>query len=540
MGQGASPGNSVGLRSRLLWALLAGLCLFLAERVWTATRYKAELLTSAQERVLDLALRGQAAFEQDVASAKVTLSILADRETDLLDPPACDRLLVATLAAAPNILHLTFTNTDGVVTCSTLERSVGQNYMDRPHIRVPLQSGTWHISDLIHGRVLQEPTLFVALPVTNSGGDTSGLLLARLNLTWLSAFIANNDRFGRTSTVLVDSSGEYSAEFPPSADGLTPRTVANVARATLGRSEGSTQLEDESGRGVLVGFTRLSLNNAHLAVLLDRDAALSGTERALRETLLAFGLICIVVGAGVAFGGNRYIVRPVEHLVARLASVGQGTPLPAGTTSTGVKEMQPLERAIDEMVLRLADHERELRNANGHLEALAAIDPLTQIANRRAFDSYFETVWRSALETGSSIGLIILDVDHFKSFNDIYGHLAGDQCLRDIASALSHEIRFERDLVARLGGEEFVVLLPESAPTYVESVALRLRRAIEMLAIPHSPTLLGVMTISVGFASHSPKPGDPPGMLLGNADRALYRAKREGRNRVRGDEGEAA
>lgn len=539
MGRGASPKNPVGLRTRLLWALLAALCLFLVERVWTVTRHKVELLAAAQERVLDLALRGQAAFDQDVASAKVTLSILAEREVDLLDAPACNRLLALTLAAAPNILHLTFANTDGVVTCSTLERSIGQNYMDRSHIRVPLQSGTWHISDLIHGRVLQEPTVFVALPVTNSSGDTSGLVLARLNLSWLSTFIANNDRFGRTSTILVDSSGEYSAEFPPSEDSSKRALVSDIARATLAKSEGTTEIEDEDG-GVLVGFTRLSLNNAHLAVLLDRDVALSSANRALRESLLAFAAICTLVGAGVTFGGNRYIVHPIEHLAARLASVGQGTTLPAGAASTGVKEMQPLERAIDEMVLRLADRERELRNANGHLEALATIDPLTQIANRRAFDTYFDTVWRSALETKSNIGLIILDVDHFKSFNDIYGHIAGDQCLRDIAAALSHEVRFERDLVARLGGEEFVVLLPESVPTYVESVAFRLRRAIEMLAIPHSPAALGIITISVGFASQVPKPGDPSGMLLGNADRALYRAKREGRNKVRGDEGEAA
>ena len=523
-----------------MWALLIGLCLFLAERVWTVTRYQGELLAAAQERALDLALRGQAAFDQDVASAKTTLSMLAERETELFNQPACDALLASTLAAAANILHLTVTNTDGLVTCSTLERSVGEKYMDRPHIRVPLQSGTWYVSDLILGRVLQEPTVFVALPVTNAEGDTSGLVLARLNLSWLSTFIANNDRFGDTSTILADSTGEYAAEFPPDDAPAAQILVHDVARVVLSRSEGATELQDTSGRGVLVGFTRLSLNNAHLAVLLDKDAALASTNRALRESLIGFAAICALVGAGVAFGGSRYIVRPIERLVVSLAAVGQGTALPAGTLATGVTELQPLERAIDEMAQRLADRERELRNANGHLEALAGIDPLTQIANRRAFDSYFETVWRSALETGSNIGVIILDVDHFKSFNDIYGHFAGDQCLRDIAAALSHEVRFERDLIARLGGEEFVVLLPESVPTYVKSVAYRLRRTVEALAIPHSPTALGIITISAGFASHAPKPGDPPGMLLGSADQALYRAKRAGRNKVHGDEGEAA
>ncbi len=96
-----------------VWALLMGLCLFLAERVWTVTRYQGELLAAAQERALDLALRGQAAFDQDVASAKMTLSMLAERETELFNQPACDALLASTLAAAANILHLTVTNTDG-------------------------------------------------------------------------------------------------------------------------------------------------------------------------------------------------------------------------------------------------------------------------------------------------------------------------------------------------------------------------------------------------------------------------------------------
>ncbi|MDF2994442.1 MAG: putative diguanylate cyclase [Xanthobacteraceae bacterium] len=530
----------VGLRARLLWALLIGLCLFLAERVLTVNRYQGELLAAAQERALDLALRGQAAFDQDVASAKVTLTMLAEHDKQLFDKSSCDRLLEATVAAAANILHLTVTNTDGVVTCSTLTRSVGEKYLDRAHIRVPLQSSTWHISDLVLGRVLQEPTVFVALPLIDAAGDTSGLLLARLNLIWLSTFIANNDRLGETSTILVDSTGEYAAEFPPDDAPAAQILVHDVARVVLSRSEGAAELEDSNGRGVLVGYTRLSLNNAHLAVLLDKNAALASTNRALYDSLIAFAAICALVGAGVAFGGSRYIVHPIERLVASLAAVGQGKPLPTGTLATGVKELQPLEHAIDEMAQRLADRERELRKANGHLEALAAIDPLTQIANRRAFDTYFETVWRNALETRATIGLIILDVDHFKSFNDIYGHVAGDQCLRDIAAALSHEVRFERDLVARLGGEEFVVLLPDCVPAYAKSVAYRLRRAVEALSIPHAPTALGIITISVGFTSHAPTSGDPPGMLLGNADRALYRAKRAGRNKVHGDEGEAA
>ncbi len=212
-----------------------------------------------------------------------------------------------------------------VVTCSTLERSVGEKYMDRPHIRVPLQSGTWYVSDLILGRVLQEPTVFVALPVTNAEGDTSGLVLARLNLSWLSTFIANNDRFGDTSTILADSTGEYAAEFPPDDAPAAQILVHDVARVVLSRSEGATELQDTSGRrGVLVGFTRLSLNNAHLAVLLDKDAALASTNRALRESLIGFAAICALVGA--ASGVRRqplYRARPSSASSSRWQPSGR-------------------------------------------------------------------------------------------------------------------------------------------------------------------------------------------------------------------------
>ncbi len=350
------------------------------------------------------------------------------------------------------------------LTCSTLAPSVGEKYLDRAHIRVPLQSSTWHISDLLLGRVLQEPTVFVALPSSMRRGHERPSSRG-LNLIWLSTFIANNDRLGRPRrswSTAPANTPRVSAERRALAQIL----VHDVARVVLGRSEGAAELEDSNGRGVLVGTTtRLSPNNAHLAVLLDKDAALASTNRALYDSLIAFAAICALVGAGVAFGGSRYIVHPIEA-ARRLPGRGRaGQRCRPGRSATGVKELRRWSTAIDEMAQRLADRERELRKANGHLEPWRQSIRLTQIANRRAFDTYFETVWRNALETrATSSGSIILDVDHFKSFNDILGHVAGDQCLRDIAAALSHEVRLQGDLVARLGGEEFMVLLPDCVP----------------------------------------------------------------------------
>ncbi|MBP2230279.1 diguanylate cyclase domain-containing protein [Azospirillum agricola] len=169
------------------------------------------------------------------------------------------------------------------------------------------------------------------------------------------------------------------------------------------------------------------------------------------------------------------------------------------------------------------------------LRSLSFLDGLTGIANRRRFDEAMAREWRRCGRAQQPMSLILLDVDHFKAYNDHYGHQAGDECLRAVAELLAERVQRPCDLVARYGGEEFVCLLPETSSAGAGQVAERLRAAVADCGIPHAQSPVAPhITISLGVATMTPEVGSVPDRLAQTADQMLYQAKRAGRNRVQG------
>ncbi|HEY1149150.1 MAG TPA: diguanylate cyclase [Pseudoduganella sp.] len=168
------------------------------------------------------------------------------------------------------------------------------------------------------------------------------------------------------------------------------------------------------------------------------------------------------------------------------------------------------------------------------LQRAAMIDPLTKIANRRHFDSFLEKEWQRAMRNGSALSLVVLDVDHFKLYNDTLGHAAGDVCLQQVAQAISTHALRVTDLAARYGGEEFVLLFAETEADSAYLLAESIRAHVESLQLPHpkSPTSAWI-TVSIGVATMHPQPADNIETLFVAADRAMYVAKEGGRNQVR-------
>lgn len=178
------------------------------------------------------------------------------------------------------------------------------------------------------------------------------------------------------------------------------------------------------------------------------------------------------------------------------------------------------------------NNQLELKRHRDLLRELSTRDGLTGIANRRAFDEKLQQEWQRGMRSQSSLALVMIDVDHFKAFNDRYGHTDGDDCLRRVARALTVVPMRAADLVARMGGEEFGCILPDTDEIGARKVAEEMRLQIASLAYPHVDGEGGIVTISLGTAVCQPALDDDPDALLRRADAALYRAKHGGRNRV--------
>jgi diguanylate cyclase (GGDEF)-like protein len=178
------------------------------------------------------------------------------------------------------------------------------------------------------------------------------------------------------------------------------------------------------------------------------------------------------------------------------------------------------------------------KRAQQILKKFSMEDGLTGLANRRRFDEVLENEWQRAAREQQPLALIMMDIDYFKNFNDIYGHQAGDDCLKKVAACLRKNVRRAGDLVARYGGEEFVVVLPNTDLDGGREVAEAMHRTVKDMQLRHKGASgRDHLTISAGVAAVIPGRGDDSAELLEKADRALYRAKRAGRDRVKQDSG---
>ncbi|AOV18444.1 diguanylate cyclase [Acidihalobacter aeolianus] len=177
--------------------------------------------------------------------------------------------------------------------------------------------------------------------------------------------------------------------------------------------------------------------------------------------------------------------------------------------------------------------EEELIRLQAELEALSFMDGLTGIANRRRLDAALETEWASARRSGTPLSLVMLDVDYFKQYNDRYGHGQGDTCLKDVAETLQAAAARPRDVLARFGGEEFALLLPETDADAAKAIAERCIRLIAAREIPHEASRIGpLVTVSIGVGTTHTFTEDEPRRFVDFVDGLLYQAKHNGRNRI--------
>jgi diguanylate cyclase (GGDEF)-like protein len=301
-----------------------------------------------------------------------------------------------------------------------------------------------------------------------------------------------------------------------------------------------------------------------LMVMVVPEADVMGKIHAGTQTTVWLCVVAVATVIGLNAGMSRWLVQPIVELNQASQQIAQGdfsrqvrspriselSTLADSFTQMSLEiqqsrqQLEDYSRSLEEKVSdrtqalrqeiqRRAAAETALQSANQELQRLAYVDGLTQIANRRQFDTRLEQEWRRMKREQRSLSLILCDVDYFKSYNDTYGHQVGDDCLRRIAKVMDEAARRPSDLAARYGGEEFAILLSNTSLEGAIEVATVIRTQLQGLQIPHQNSHVSLyVTASFGVAHLIPAEPIAPEELLAQADRALYRAKVDGRDRI--------
>jgi len=382
---------------------------------------------------------------------------------------------------------------------------------------------------VLNERVLQTMSVTVAVQVAQNDMGSLDTLVAELTQSL-------QERDLRELAVL-DESGRVLAHTNPErfntvlTDAFSTEAVASP-EPTWAREANAFRISVPAKSGIRWATVTATYSLSRL------DEAMARTlQRMVGGALLLFALI-----GGVMFlGVDRLVVRPIRTLQQTARRMGEGH-LSVRVPPLGGREMRELSETINGMAAALqserenlersvTERTKELQEANARLQLLAVTDGLTGVFNHRRFQEALQTELIRAERHKRPLSVLMIDVDFFKKINDAMGHPAGDELLRRLAEILSADLR-QTDLIARYGGEEFTVLLPETSKTEAMYVAERMRAAVELLANENAAWRQKV-TVSLGVATF-PEDGLSGADVLEAADKAMYIAKRQGRNRVVG------
>ena len=529
--KGGSPRLSIRARLMLL-ALLAVVPLTL-DRVRLLEASRTERIEMASDEVVDLAKRGALAQVEMINATRSVLEVVARAYVTLTrNGQDCATFLAGFAIDVPWIRALSVVGPNDRIVCSTRHRAIGLNVGDRGYIQDARRSWGFVLSDYLIERTTNQPGVIAAYPTLGKDETIDAIIVAPVDLQWVGRLSTLVESRAGATALLLDRRGTVLAEFPQHTRPGENFADHPLFREVFSRFDGGVTTAGFDGVRRIFAYSRLAGTDARILVGLDEAEVLRRVDREIGIAYLQLALFGMLTLLAAWFGGEQLIVEPIRGLARTAARIGRGDLDARPHGDKLAPEFAPLASALTDMAIKLAERDRELRAANRHLEALASIDSLSGLANRRSFDARLETAWQRAASLDRPIALMMIDVDHFKLFNDNYGHLEGDNCLRLIAETLSGAGIHDGDFAARFGGEEFVLLLPDTGLAAALEIAGRLRAPLAALEIPHGFTPCNYVTVSIGVACVTPTAGDGPHGLIEVADRSLYAAKRNGRNMV--------
>lgn len=530
----------LGIRARLILLALILVVPLMADRVRVLENTRAIQVEQAASELSALAKHTAESQREIVSTVQAVLKSAAYIYAAASQQNRGCAIMRASLRVdLPWIRSLSVLGPEGKIQCSTTPSIVGLDLSDREYFKHALEFHEFILSDYIFSRAANLPTIMAGYPVSAIDGGPEAVIIAAIDLKWMSQLMSDRINRAGVSVFLVDSAGVILAARPehqnmigqPLKDTSLLEAVAH-REINLDRESGSIAFESADGERKAVSFSRLAGTKARLIVSIDESQMLGDIDRDIRTAYIQLGLVGLLALLGAWIAGERLIIRPVRLLTDAANRFGSGDLSVRASIAGMPHEFAPLTRAFNIMASQLAEREREMVAANDRLTVIASIDMVSGLANRRGLQSRLEFEWMKALQTETGLSLMMIDVDHFKLFNDTYGHPEGDVCLSRIGEALAAIAAETSGFAARYGGEEFCLLLPDSDAAAAMLIGERIRARVERLAIPQGMSGAKVITVSVGVASISPSEAQPQDDLIEAADAALYAAKRRGRNTV--------
>jgi diguanylate cyclase (GGDEF)-like protein len=530
----------LGIRARLVLLALILVGPLMLDRVRSLESMRARQVALTASEFSQLTEHSAEAQREVIASVQAVLKSAAYIYTSASKAGRGCTILRASLQVdLPWIRSLSVIGVDGKIQCSTSPSYVGLDLGDRDYFRGALETHGFVVSDYIFSRASNKPAVVAAYPVSADDTGDEAVMIAAINLDWMSQVMSNLGGRTGVSAALVDREGTVLATPPDQASmigrpldnrALLPAIVA--AENASGGNTGSISVEGSDGGRHAVSFARVGNTGTRLMVSIDEAKIAAATSREIRTAYLQLAFVCLFVLLGALVAAERIIVQPISMLAAIAQRFGRGD-WSARAARLGLPaEFVPLARAFNAMAAKLSERERELIATNDRLTVIASLDMLSGLANRRGFQSRLDFEWLRAEQDGREVALLMIDVDHFKLFNDTYGHPEGDACLARLGETLSRIAHDTMGFAARYGGEEFCLLLPSLGSEPASQVGEMVRAAVAVLAMPHATSPHQQVTVSVGVAAARPRDAQDASDLIEAADAALYAAKHRGRNAV--------
>src|SRR5260370_30870780 len=346
-----------------------------------------------------------------------------------------------------------------------------------------------------------------AYPVSAIAAGEDAVIVAAIDLDWMSKIVGRLGGRPGVSAVLIDSEGTVLAA-PSDQASMIGRSVdavpllAAIADKAIGsdRPDGSLSFATTDGSKRAVSAARISGRGARLRVGFDEAKVAADTNREIRTAYGQLGFVCLFVLLGALIAAEKLIIQPIGVIAAMAKRFGQGHWSVRAARNRLPAEFVPLARAFNAMAAQLAQRERELVATNDRLTVIASIDMLSGLANRRGFQSRLDFEWVKAQQHGGALSLLMIDVDHFKLFNDSYGHPEGDVCLARLGETLAGIAAETMGFAGRYGGEEFCLLVPNTETARALEIGEMVRAAVQALGLADATSSRQTVTVSVGVA----------------------------------------